>query len=65
MPTCNGAYQTRHVTNMPFFSFKHDFLENTFCLSAILGWKKLDLFLRNLASCNIGSLGSLTHHLKN
>ena len=30
IPTRNGAYQTRHVANIPSLNFKHDFFKNTF-----------------------------------
>ena len=53
IPIHNEAYQTRHVANVPSLSFKHKFFKNTFFTSAILEWNKLDLSLRNSASCNV------------
>ena len=53
IPTRNEAYQTKLVANAPSLSFKHIFLRNTFFSSAILEWNKLDLSLRNSASCSI------------
>ena len=34
--TRNVAYQTRHVANVPFLSFKHNIFKNTFFPSAII-----------------------------
>ena len=45
--TRNQAYQTRHLTNIPSLSFKHNFFKNTFFPSTILEWNKLDPSLRN------------------
>ena len=42
IPTCNEAYQTRHVANVPSLSFRHNFFKNTFFSSALLEWNKLD-----------------------
>ena len=53
IPTCNEAYQTRHVANIPSLSFKHKFLKNTFFSSTNLEWNKLDPSLRNSASYNV------------
>ena len=53
IPTRNEACQTKLVANAPSLSFKHIFLKNTFFSSAILQWNKLDLSLRNSASCSI------------
>ena len=53
IPTRNEAYQTRHLANIPSLSFKHNFFKNTFFLSTILEWSKLDLSLQNSASYNV------------
>ena len=50
IPTRNEAYQTRHLNNTPFLSFKHNFFKNTFFPLTILEWNKLDPSLRNSAS---------------
>ena len=36
IPTWNEVYQTRHVANVPYLSFKHIFLKSTFFPEAIL-----------------------------
>ena len=51
--TCNEIYQTRHVANIPFLRFEHNFLKNTFLPSAILEWNKLNPSLRNSATFNV------------
>ena len=53
IPTCNEAYLTRHVANIPSLSFKHNFLKNTFFASTILEPNKLDPSIRNSASYNV------------
>ena len=47
MPTRNEACQARHSANIP------SFFKNTFFLSTILEWNKLDPSIRNSASCNL------------
>ena len=42
IPTCNKAYQTRHLANILSLSFKHNFFKNTFSPPTILEWNKLD-----------------------
>ena len=53
IPTRNEAYQTRHLTNIPSLSFKHNFFKNTFFPSTILEWNKLGPSLRNSTSYNV------------
>ena len=53
IPTRNEAYQTRHLNNTPFLSFKHNFFKNIFFPLTILEWNKLDPSLRNSASYNV------------
>ena len=53
IPTLNEAYQTRHVANIPYLSFKHNLFKNTFSPSTILEWSKLDLSLQSSASYNV------------
>ena len=43
--TRNVVYQTQHVPDVPFLSFKHNAFKNTFFPSAIIEWKKIDPFL--------------------
>ena len=53
IPTCNEAYQTRNLANIPSLSLKHNFFKNTFFSSTILEWSKLDPSLRNSGSYNV------------
>ena len=53
IPTLNVTYQTRHVTNIPSLSFKHNFFKNNFFSSTILEWIKLDPSIWNSASYNV------------
>ena len=53
IPTCNKAYQTRHLANILYLSFKHNFFKNTFFPPTILEWNKLDPSLRNSTSYNV------------
>ena len=53
IPTCNEAYQTRYLANIPSLTFKHNFFKNTFFPSTILEWNKLDPSLRNSTSYNV------------
>ena len=48
-----STYNTRNTNNIPQFKVKHNFFRNSFFPSAVIGWNKLDLNIRNSESFNI------------
>ena len=48
-----STYNTRNTNNIPLFTVKHNFFRNSFFLSAVIEWNKLDLNNRNSESLNI------------
>ena len=42
IPKLNRPYPTRNANNIPHFKVKHSFLKNTFFMSVIIEWNKLD-----------------------
>ena len=53
IPKLNRPYSTRKANNIPHFKVKHSFFKNTFFLSVIIEWKKLDPEIQNAPSLNI------------
>ena len=53
IPTSVSTYNTRNTNNIPLFKAKHNFFRNSFFLSAVIKWNKLDLNNRNSKSLNI------------
>ena len=53
IPTFVSTYNTRNSNNIPLFKVKHNFFQNSFFLSVVVEWKKLNLNKRNSKSLNI------------
>ena len=53
IPNFNRVQNTRLSYNIPPIKVKHDYFKNSFFLSAISEWNKLDLNIRNSASLNV------------
>ena len=53
IPTSVSTYNTRNTNNIPLFKVKHNFFQNSFFLSVVVEWKKLNLNKRNSKSLNI------------
>ena len=51
-PNFNRVHNTRLSYNIPPIKVRHDYFKNSFFLSAITEWNKLDLDIRNSASLN-------------
>ena len=49
----SSGYVTRNMHNISFFKTRHTFLKNSFFLSTIIEWNKLDQNMRNSSSFNI------------
>ena len=49
----NSCYEIRQPSNIPLFSFRHDFLNKFFFLSSVIEWKKVDSVIRNCKSPDI------------
>ena len=43
IPTSVSTYNTRNTNNIPLFKVKHNFFQNSFFLSAVIEWDKLNL----------------------
>ena len=43
IPTSMGTCNTRNTNYIPLFKLKHNFFQNSFFLSAVIKWNKLDL----------------------
>ena len=52
IPNFNRVHNTRLSYNIPPIKVRHDYFKNSFFLSAITEWNKLDLDIRNSASLN-------------
>ena len=48
-----SIYNTRNTNNIPLFSVKHNFFQNSFFPSTVIEGNKLDLNIRNSESLNI------------
>ena len=55
IPENNTPYTTRSVqkNQIPFFKRKTNFFRNSLFLAVMLEWDKLDVNIRNSASCNV------------
>ena len=53
IPSRSSSYVTRNMDNIPFFKTKHTFFKNSFFLSTIVEWNKLDHNIRSSSSFNI------------
>ena len=58
-------YATRNAYNIPYFKVKHGFLINTFFLSVIIEWIKLDPEIQNTPSLNIFKKNNKLYKFKN
>ena len=47
IPDSNRQHQTRNSGNISSFFVKHDYFKNSFFLSAITEWNKLDYYISN------------------
>ena len=52
IPNCKRVHNTRLSYHIPPIKVRHDYFKNSFFLSAITEWNKLDLDIRNSASLN-------------
>ena len=50
IPTAKRAYITRNNDKLPHFKVKHNYFKNSFFLSTVIEWNKLDLNIRNTES---------------
>ena len=48
-----STYNKRNTNNIPQFKVKHNFFQNSFFLSMVIEWNKLDLNIRNSESLSI------------
>ena len=53
IPKLNRPYPRRNANDIPHFKVKHSFLKNTFFMSVIIEWNKLDPEIQNAPSHNI------------
>ena len=54
IPKLTRPYSARNANNVPHFKVKHSrFFKNTFFLSVIIKWNKLDPAIQNASSFNI------------
>ena len=53
IPSRNPGYITWSMHNIPFFRTRHTFSKNSFFLSTVIEWNKVDHNMRNSSSFNI------------
>ena len=53
IPSITRRYSSRNAENIPLVRFNNNYFMNTFFLSTITEWNKLDLSIRNSTSLNI------------
>ena len=53
IPLKSSNYVTRNIHNIPLLKTRHTFFKNSFFLSSIIEWNKLDHNIRNSSSFNI------------